>query len=147
MDITNTPPRPELAVAQPPAEARLKPGDVTGRAETANPVIAADKANGPDPASERAIKPLDVFQVGDNDDLPVPPDPPRQALAMVAWDIPEPADEASPTEDQESDPREPAGAANPPDADQTAPDTALSEASPYKSGTPNPISPTVDIRR
>ncbi|MEX3014919.1 hypothetical protein [Gymnodinialimonas hymeniacidonis] len=144
MDITNTPARPELTVPQAPTEARLKPGDVTGRPETANPVTAAEQSRASTAANAQPIKPLDVFQVGDNDDLPVPPDPPRQSLAMVPLDLPEPAnvpsEEAEPTSEAPT-------AMDETGTEPNSPDTSRPEESPYTSGAPNPSSPTVDIRR
>ncbi|WP_224815252.1 hypothetical protein [Hasllibacter sp. MH4015] len=131
MDITTTPPRVELAVQPTQAETRLAAHAVTGRPETANPVTAPDRPSHPAPIKGLGIPPLDMYQVGDNDDIPLPPEPPRQSVAMVRVDPP-------------------AGDARP-DAPEAAPDRSDNRADPsprpYASAVAEPENPTVDIRR
>ncbi len=138
MDITNAPPRVEIAVPLAPKEARLPDQAMTGRPETANPVTAAAKTGDPSAVARQGPEPLDVFQVGDNDDLPVPPDPPRQSLAMVAVAQLEPSEPDPEAEEPSDIPQQVAAA--------PTRDPALA-AEPYQSGTAEPVNPTVDIRR
>jgi hypothetical protein len=166
MDITNTPSRVELAVSPLRADIHATPGAVTGQAETKNPVTAPDKADttratrhhdqaAPDAAqTARAVKPLDMFQVGDNDDIPPPPAPPRPPLAMLAMaspdpvaiaEVPDAADDAplpgtSAVNDANGPDTAPAEDAKPPQQPATAPEY-------YQSGAPAPVNRTVDIRR
>ncbi|MEJ6389036.1 hypothetical protein [Gymnodinialimonas ulvae] len=176
MDITNTPSRVELAVSPARADIRTNAGSMTGRAETKNPVTATDKTESTGAArqhetasqnpgqSARAVKPLDVFQVGDNDDIPPPPEPPRHPLAMLAMAPPDPATEGDILEvdsDADAAARQadatiegPDGATGDTQTSQTkvqpsppAPDPAAAAPEFYQSGAPEPINRTVDIRR
>ena len=147
MDISTIPARAELAVPNAVTVPRLKAATHTGRPETANPVTAPDRAEAAAQPQAQSIKPLDVFQVGDNDDVPVPPEPPRQSLALVAFELPEPS---------ETD--EAVGETQPADGSKQAVDTpemsptdrpaqqAQAPSAPYQSPSPE-RSPTVDIRR
>lgn len=47
-------------------------------------VDPVDPTQLPAPIKGLGIAPLDMFQVGDNDYVPLPPDPPRDPIAMVA---------------------------------------------------------------
>lgn len=86
----------------------------TRSSERVDPV---DPTQLPAPIKGLGIAPLDMFQVGDNDDIPVPPDPPRDPIAMVArMEFPQDpvfaegeGDEASPEATPEPEaPKEPA---------------------------------------
>lgn len=177
MDITNTPSRVELAVPPARTDIRANTGEVTGQAETRNPVTAPDKADTTratrhhDPASQewaqtaRSVQPLDVFQVGDNDDIPPPPEPPRHPLAMLAMAPPDaaaglegtpPMDAADLPIDTASDVAsgEPQGKApDPKHGEDIVAKPAAEPAGPtaaamdfYQSGAPKPVNRTVDIR-
>ena len=83
-----------VAFRQPAEALSVKP-------EIARPVVAADQASDAT-AAHRSFEPLDTYEVGDNDHVPVPPEPPRKAtvLAVIA-DAPEvetPEEAPEPTE-------------------------------------------------
>lgn len=155
MDVTNTPPRVELSVSPARAEIREATGDMTGRAETKNPVTETEAIASPVAAQRDGIEPLDLFQVGDNDDIPLPPEPPRPPLALLALDpIEIPAAEPSQADLVETDLVAEGSAGAPPDQpDETSktenppgmPNAATIEA--YQSASPEPVERTVDIRR
>jgi hypothetical protein len=83
MEFNVAPPRADYpALANTPL-VRLAAKQVAMRPETANPVTGAEAMGLPAPIKGLGIPPLDVFQVGDNDDVPVPPEPPRQSAVMA----------------------------------------------------------------
>ncbi|MBF9043907.1 hypothetical protein HKCCE4037_11255 [Rhodobacterales bacterium HKCCE4037] len=143
MDISSIPARVELSVPHAPIESRMKVAANTGRPETANPVTAVDAPEAPAPAKRQELKPLDVFQVGDNDDVPVPPEPPRRSLALVAVEVPEATPEESPQVQAEAEGDTPAPTESPPEETMTnrpAPE-------PYGESPSERASRTLDIRR
>ncbi|GAB5445652.1 hypothetical protein [Gymnodinialimonas sp.] len=96
MEFSNLPPRAEPAVLGTAAVQRQTPDALSTPADTARPVLAAAKADETRTAPTDDFQPLDTFEVGDNDHVPVPPEPPREAtvLALIASDTsdePEPA--------------------------------------------------------
>lgn len=102
MDYANLPPRAEPAALSGMNAAKFAPDAISTRPETARPVVAVESARKTDGAPDsarktaEAMQPLDTFEVGDNDYVPVPPEPPRQStvLAIMAN-----AAQASPAED------------------------------------------------
>ncbi|HID68177.1 MAG TPA: hypothetical protein EYP31_07970 [Roseibacterium sp.] len=124
MDFSILPQRVELAVPPDNGTFRLPSETHSGKPETARPVLAAEKVDKSSLSIREDFRPLDTYEVGDNDHVPVPPEPPREAdvLAIIA-DAPEAADLDEP------------------------PDTA--EALPHllRAIDDGPANPTVDIRR
>lgn len=155
MDVTNTPPRVELSVSPARAEIREATGDMTGRAETKNPVTEADAIASPVAAQRDGIEPLDLFQVGDNDDIPLPPEPPRPPLALLALDpIDVPAAEPSEAGPAETVPVDEVSERTPTDQPNETRTTEITSGAPnaatieaYQSAPPELVEPTVDIRR
>lgn len=99
MEFPTQPPRVDLAAHLQGPAARLPKRATSTPPETALPVLATPPASLPAPIKGLGIAPLDLFQVGDNDDIPLPPDPPRRsaALAIIAsMPEPEPEPDASP---------------------------------------------------
>ncbi|OAN84304.1 hypothetical protein A8B78_07510 [Jannaschia sp. EhC01] len=130
-----------MAAQQNPA-----PGALSTRAETARPVLAAARADTARMSGQDGFQPLDTFEVGDNDHVPVPPEPPREStvLAMIAsaaeFEAPTDAetetDAARPQETQDASPRAATG--------EGQRDTLATNLRDIEAG---PSNPTVDIRR
>lgn len=124
MEFSNLPPRADQIPFGAAETRNPAPGAPGTRAETLRPVMAAAKTD-PDravPADD--FQPLDTFEVGDNDHVPVPPEPPRQPAVLAAMAQPTGAD--------------------------TVPDHAATQASlttSLRDLDDGPGNPTVDIRR
>lgn len=100
--------------------------------DTAAPV---DPTQLPAPIKGLGIAPLDMFLVGDNDDVPLPPEPPRDLATQVEpWQPPEGDTETPKTETP------PVGTEAPPH-----PQPDLARAVQALSG--EDTTPTIDIRR
>ncbi len=138
MDIMTTPPRADVSTQTSQPAARVAQDAVSVRPETSRPVMGASEADKPTPGRSSEFQPLDVVQVGDNDDIPVPPEPPRESavLAIIAA-AQEPDDSpgaAAEAEDKGSD------AAAPADSPTAAIPALLKDIE------DGPVNPTVDIR-
>ncbi len=94
MDFSNVPLRVELAVQPTAPQDRLPKRAVSAAPETALPVLAVAPPRLPGPIKGLGIAPLDLFQVGDNDEIPPPPEPPRKAAALMVIAYIPPAPEA-----------------------------------------------------
>lgn len=83
---------------------RPLPEAVSTAPETARPVLAAERSGAASGTKGESFQPLDMYEVGDNDRMPVPPEPPRTAavLAIMA-DAPPVTDVKGPVPPQ-SDP-------------------------------------------
>jgi len=87
----------ELAVPSSVREARLPPQASSTRPETLRPVQAVEALRLPAPIKGLGIAPLDLYQVGDNDETPPPPEPPRRGAMHSVQPAPQPApDEPAP---------------------------------------------------
>ncbi|MBY4892549.1 hypothetical protein KUL25_07205 [Rhodobacteraceae bacterium N5(2021)] len=136
-----------MAAQQNPA-----PGALSTRAETARPVLAAARADTARMSGQDGFQPLDTFEVGDNDHVPVPPEPPREStvLAMIASaaEFEAPTDTGADT-DTDAD----TGAARPQVTQDASPRAATVEgqrdtlATNLRDIEAGPSNPTVDIRR
>lgn len=86
MEYSNLPPRAEPAAFSAAAIQRQAPDALSTQADTARPVLAAAKSDAARATAPDDFQPLDTFEVGDNDHVPVPPEPPRKAtvLALIA---------------------------------------------------------------
>ena len=149
MDVTSTPPRVEISVSPARMDMRETTGTMTGRSETKTPVTETGAAAD---VQRRGVEPLDLFQVGDNDDIPVPPEPPRPPLALLALDpadiAPEEPEDAEP--DRNSEPDQVTGPAVTDAAEAQAEDATGRPAVPteaYQAASTDPVERTVDIRR
>ncbi|ABD55614.1 hypothetical protein [Jannaschia sp. CCS1] len=81
MDMSGVPVAPALTVANRATTLpAATPGSDIRPDQRAEPV---DPTQLPAPIKGLGIAPLDLFQVGDNDDVPLPPNPPRDPIAMV----------------------------------------------------------------
>lgn len=97
MEFTNTPPRSEPAAFTIPIAQRQAPEAVSATPETARPVLAADTADAASGAKGETFQPLDMYEVGDNDRMPVPPEPPREStVRAVMADAPPVAEDEAP---------------------------------------------------
>ena len=65
---------------------RPTPDQISTKPETARPVVAAEQTDAAAGTKGKEFQPLDMYEVGDNDRMPVPPEPPRKAavLAVIA---------------------------------------------------------------
>lgn len=142
MDITNVPLRPAsptgapIAIPPPPA----RPVSLA-QSEIVDPVEPVDPTVLPMPIKGLGIAPLHMVQVGDNDDIPVPPEPPRDRAVSAAMPMPEPVPEQmpEPVPEQQAAPEMPP--AEPP-ALRAEPEIAQS----LRQIEDGPSNPTVDIR-
>lgn len=129
------PPAPADPIPVPAAQVDARAG-VSGP-EILRPVDASEPPADPAPIKGLGIPPLDMAHVGDNDDLPEPPDPPRAPVAS----LPVMADDPSPE----------TIAAAPDGSEAEAP--ALPRAAEADLGgllrdlQDGPANPTVDLRR
>lgn len=149
MDYAYLPPRMDPAALSGNAALRLAPDAMSSKAETARPVVAVERSIQSSASKSGGFKPLDTFEVGDNDDIPVPPDPPRKArLQTIINSLP-------PSETPDVDaPNSGAPSVDHPDATAPAldaPNTPTEKAEPLTAALrdidPGQNAPTFDIRR
>lgn len=102
MEYSSFSPRADAAGLAATTQLSHGPNALSTAAETQRPVLAAAGADPARAKTDGEIQPLDTFEVGDNDHVPVPPEPPREAtvLAVIA-DAPEIEDPAEPVEVKE----------------------------------------------
>ena len=124
MELSSLSPRAEPATPTAAAADRPAPHVLSTAAETARPVLAAAKADPANGRMEQEFQPLDTFEVGDNDHVPVPPEPPREETvrAIMAHTQDADVEDAAPIREE-------------------ALETALRDIE------DGPENPTVDIRR
>lgn len=97
MEFTPLPPRAEPAAQAAAPAQRQAPDAVSSVPETTRPVVAAEKSEPTSDAAQERFQPLDIYEVGDNDRMPVPPEPPRQSTVLaVMADAPPLEDTAEP---------------------------------------------------
>lgn len=148
MEIPNLPPRMELAVQPTQREARLPPQGSSASPDTLRPVLAAEVPRLPAPIKGLGIAPLDLFQVGDNDETPPPPEPPRRSVMLAVQPALPPVAEATELADEPASPTPEAASS------ETAEHARMPDASPA-AGLPQLIAvlengahqPRFDLRR
>ncbi|QXT38084.1 hypothetical protein [Gymnodinialimonas ceratoperidinii] len=103
MEYSSLVPRTEPAGLPASTSQNFAPSALSTAAETARPVLAVAKTDAADAKTGEEFQPLDTFEVGDNDHVPVPPEPPREATvrAIIAdapeiEEVEEPADPEDP---------------------------------------------------
>lgn len=129
MEFSPIAPRPAPTPLSGPAAAIPDPTALSAPAETNRPVWASASV---DAAKEqKGFEPLDTFAVGDNDHIPVPPEPPRKETVLAIM--------ADATHNGEQDETAAPQASPPAATDAMAAARQEIEAGPYN--------PTVDIRR
>lgn len=83
MEFSNLPPRVEPAALSGDVASKQPQNALSTAAETARPVLAAEAAADTTASKNDGFHPLDTFEVGDNDYVPVPPEPPRKATVLA----------------------------------------------------------------
>lgn len=86
MEFSSIVPKADHGAQPVAAPDRPAPQAMSTAAETDRPVLAAAKSDTTRGATGEEFQPLDTFEVGDNDHIPVPPEPPRKetVLAVIA---------------------------------------------------------------
>lgn len=138
MEFSNVTPRADLANVTATPSLRMPPGALSISPETTRPVTAAEATNKTAASKDDGFQPLDTYEVGDNDRLPVPPEPPREAMVLAIM-------AAAPVEEAVDIP---ADARAEPEAEPAkAPERATALAETLRDIDAGPANPTVDIRR
>lgn len=102
MEYSSFSPRAEAAGLAATTQLSHGPNALSTAAETQRSVLAAAEADPTRTRTEGEFKPLDTFEVGDNDHVPVPPEPPREATVLAVFaDAPDVEDSAEPVEVEE----------------------------------------------
>jgi hypothetical protein len=156
METLSLSPRLDPAALPGHAALRRAPSMMSVVAESLRPVLAASSTGVATNQSSDGFKPLDTYEVGDNDQVPVPPEPPRKAMVlaiigdlMSSDDTPEASESpAMPSTDaaQSSDTPAPPPSGSP-DAPRTAtPARADTLATALRTLETGPANPTINIR-
>ncbi len=140
MDIMTTPPRADVSTQTSQPAARVAQDAVSVRPETSRPVMGASEADKPTPGRSSEFQPLDVVQVGDNDDIPVPPEPPRESAVLAIIAAAQEPDDGPGAEADAKAEEKGSDAAAPADSPTTAIPALLKDIE------DGPVNPTVDIR-
>ncbi len=83
MDFPIQAPRTDPAALSNAVLQRPAPDQISLKPETARPVMSADTASAASTTAREKFQPLDVYEVGDNDRMPIPPEPPRESAVLA----------------------------------------------------------------